>query len=154
MEHIHGAFKPKHFYIKTTTTTKTDRQSYNELKAWEWIITVHGQHRQMKALISMCFWQHKHTQVSQPHCLPLYFWSRIDDVIKWKYFPRYWFFVREIHWSPVNSPHKGQWRRALLFSLICAWINGWVNNREAGNLRRHRVHCDVIAMNRLLAQFK
>ena len=32
--------------------------------------------------------------------------------------------------SPVNSPHKGQWRGALMFSLICAWINGWVNNRE------------------------
>ena len=38
--------------------------------------------------------------------------------------------------SPVNSPHKGQWRRALMFSLICAWINGWVNNGEAGYLRR------------------
>ena len=34
--------------------------------------------------------------------------------------------------SPVNSPHKGQWRGALMLSLICTWINGWVNNREAG----------------------
>ena len=33
-----------------------------------------------------------------------------DDVIKWKHFPRYWPFVRGIHRSPVNSPHKGQWR--------------------------------------------
>ena len=32
----------------------------------------------------------------------------------------------------------------LVFSLICAWINGWVNTREAGDLRRHRAHCDVI----------
>ena len=31
-----------------------------------------------------------------------------DDVIKWKHFPRYWPFVRRIHRSPVNSPHKGQ----------------------------------------------
>ena len=46
--------------------------------------------------------------------------------------------------SPVNSPHKGQWRRALMYSLICAWINGWVNNREAGDLRRNRAHYDVI----------
>ena len=53
---------------------------------------------------------------------------------------------RWIHWSPMNSPHKDQWRRALVFSLICAWINGWVNNREAGDLRRHRVHYDVIVM--------
>ena len=38
-----------------------------------------------------------------------------DDVIKWKYFPRYWPFVRGIYRSPVNSPHKGQWRGALMF---------------------------------------
>ena len=40
----------------------------------------------------------------------------------------------------------GQWRGALMFSLICVWINGWVNNREAGDLRRHRGHCDVSVM--------
>ena len=43
-----------------------------------------------------------------------------------KHFQRYWPFVRGIHRSPVNSPHKGQWREALMFSLICAWINAWV----------------------------
>ena len=48
--------------------------------------------------------------------------------------------------SPVNSPHKGQWRGALMFSLICVWINGWVNNSEAGDLRHHRAHYDVIVM--------
>ena len=48
-----------------------------------------------------------------------------------------------IHRSPVNSPHKGQWRGASMFSLICAWINGWANNREAGDLRRLRAHYDV-----------
>ena len=69
-----------------------------------------------------------------------------DDVIKWKHFPRYWPFVRGIHRSPVNSPHKGQWRGALMFSLICVWINGWVNNREVGDLRRHRGHYDVNVM--------
>ena len=69
-----------------------------------------------------------------------------DDVIKWKHFPRYWPSVRGIHWSPVNSPHKGQWRGALMFSWICARINDWVNNREAGDLRRHQAHCDVIVM--------
>ena len=69
-----------------------------------------------------------------------------DDLIKWKHFPRYWPFVRGIHRSPVNSPHKGQWRGALMFTLICARINGWVNNREAGDLRRYRAHYDVIVM--------
>ena len=56
-----------------------------------------------------------------------------DDVIKWKHFPRYWPFVRGIHRSPVNSPHKGQWRGALMFSMIFAWINGWVINRGASD---------------------
>ena len=51
-----------------------------------------------------------------------------------------------IHQSPVNSPPKGQWREALMFSLICAWINGWENIRKAGDLRRHRCHYDVTVM--------
>ena len=69
-----------------------------------------------------------------------------DDVIKWKHFPRYRPFVRGIHRSPVNSPHKDQWHGALMFSLICVWINGWVNNREAGDYRRYHAHYDVIVM--------
>ena len=50
------------------------------------------------------------------------------------------------HRSPVNSSHKGQWRGAVMFSLICVWINGWLNNREAGDLRRYRAHYDVTVM--------
>ena len=69
-----------------------------------------------------------------------------DDVNKWKHFPRYWPFVRGIHRSPVNSPHKGQWRGALIFTLIWARINSWVNNCEAGDLRRNLAHYDVIVM--------
>ena len=69
-----------------------------------------------------------------------------DDVIKWKHFLCYWPFVRGIHRSPVNSTHNDQWRGALIISLICAWTNGWVNNREAGDLIRHGAHYDVIVM--------
>ena len=76
----------------------------------------------------------------------LYHHSIHHDVIKWKHFPRYWPFVRGIHRSPVNSLHKGQWRGALMFSMICPRINGWVNNREAGDLRRHRAHYNIIVM--------
>ena len=54
-----------------------------------------------------------------------------DDVIKWKHFPRYWPLVWGIHRSPINSPHKGQWRGALMFSLICAWIRSG-NNPDRG----------------------
>ena len=72
-----------------------------------------------------------------------------DDVIKWKHFPCYWTFVRGIHLSPVNSHHRGQWRGALMFSLVCAWIIRWVNNPNAGDLRRHDAHCDITVMNDL-----
>ena len=47
-----------------------------------------------------------------------------------------------------NSPVPGEFpaqRPALMFSLICVW-NGWVNNREAGDLRRYCAHYDVTVM--------
>ena len=69
-----------------------------------------------------------------------------DDVLKWKHFPRYWSFVRGIHRSPVNSPHKGQWHGALMFSVICVWIYDWINNREAVDLGCYRAHYDVTVM--------
>ena len=58
-----------------------------------------------------------------------------DDVIKWKHFPRHWSFTRGIHLSLVYSPHKGQWRGALMFSLICAWTNGWAVHSNYCSLR-------------------
>ena len=64
----------------------------------------------------------------------------------WKHFLHYWPFEWGIHGSLVNSPHKGQWRGALIYSLICAWINR-INNREAGDLRRHHAHYDITVMN-------
>ena len=66
-----------------------------------------------------------------------------DDVTKWNHFPRYWPFVRGIHRSPVDSPHKGQWHRALMFSLTCILTNGWANNRDTSGVRRHRAHYDL-----------
>ena len=44
------------------------------------------------------------------------------------------------------SRTNGQWRGALMFSLIYVWINDWANNREAGDLRRQHGHYDVIVM--------
>ena len=58
-----------------------------------------------------------------------------DNVMKWKHLLA---LVRVIHWSPVDSPHKGQWRGALEFSLICAWTNGCSDNRDAVDFRRPR----------------
>ena len=87
-------------------------------------------------VVKQLCWGHLDSQLLLSH----------DDVIKWKHFPRYWPCVRGIHRSPVNFPHKGQWRGASMFSLIFAWTNNWANNGDAGDLRRHRAHHDVIVM--------
>ena len=104
--------------------------------------------------IVICLWQHNlmfHVWGQKicfdqtwwmPWCQICHSWWHHDDVIKWKHFLWYWPFVQGIH----RSPHKVQWRAALMFSLICAWINGWVNNHEAGDLRHHRAHYDVTVM--------
>ena len=53
--------------------------------------------------------------------------------------------------SPVTGevPSQGPVTRRLMFSLICAWRNGWANHRVAGDLRRHRAHYDFTATFRL-----
>ena len=63
-----------------------------------------------------------------------------DDIIKRDHFHR------SPDRSPVNSTHKGKWRGCLMFSFVCTWINGWVNDRGAGDLRRYHAHYDVIVM--------
>ena len=63
-------------------------------------------------------------------------WYGHDDVMKWKHFPRYWPFVWGIHRSP----------ELWCFLWAAPWINCWVNNRVAGDLKRHRAHYDVIVM--------
>ena len=67
-----------------------------------------------------------------------------DDVIKWKHFPRYWPCVRGIITGEFLSQRPVT--RSFDFSLIYAWINGWVDNREAGDLRCHHAHYDVIVI--------
>ena len=47
-------------------------------------------------------------------------------------------------WIPITKARDAE--LALMFSLICAWINGWLNNRGAGILRLHSAHYDVIVM--------
>ena len=69
-----------------------------------------------------------------------------DDVVKWEHFPHYRPFVQGIHQSQVDSPHKGQWCRALIFSLIYAWTNGCANNGAAGDLRCHHAHFEFTVM--------
>ena len=78
------------------------------------------------------------------HSIQYIYLSYHDDVIKWKHFPRYWSFVRGLHRSVVNSPHRYQWSGALTFSLICAlnkrlskqWW-GWWFETPSRSLVRH-----------------
>ena len=72
--------------------------------------------------------------------------STHHDVIEWKHSLCYWPFAWGICQLPVNSTHKGQWCRALTFPLNWAWINGWVNNREAGGLGRYLILYEVTVM--------
>ena len=65
-------------------------------------------------------------------CLIPYGSPQNSDILWWRHqmetFSALLTFLRGIHRSAVNSPHKGQWRGALMFSLICAWINGWLSS--------------------------
>ena len=95
-------------------------------------------------------WWHKDPSIYQTWCSTSSFQmyqlsNQHDDVIKWKHFPRYWPFVRGIHRSPVNSPTKAS-DVELMFSLICTCINGWINNGDAGDLRRHHAHYQATVM--------
>ena len=50
--------------------------------------------------------------------------------------------------SPVTSefPSQRPVTRSFDVSLICAWTDDWVNNRNASDLRRHRAHYGVTVM--------
>ena len=95
--------------------------------------------------------------VGQPFPLLSYFCGCVCDVvhglyhhhnaIEWKHFPRYWPFVRGIHRSPVNSSHtKDSDAELRCFLGSVPWTNIWANNGDAGDLRRHHTHYDVIVM--------
>ena len=110
------------------------------------LVVVPPSHRQVQVLHCWHILADRNSEFHVTHIgLQFYIFSH-DDVIKWKQFPLHWPFVRGIHWSPVDSPHKGQWSGALMFSFICAWTNGWGNNCDTGDLRSHHAHYDVTVM--------
>ena len=78
-------------------------------------------------------------------CLSIFLWHRMET------YSALLVLCVGIHRSPVNSPHKGQWRGALMSSLICAWQNVWINYRDVGDRRRHRVCYDVTVMSALFS---
>ena len=88
-----------------------------------WIIILVSIHHDLSGL---CHWHFGHPCLPMPIQEPRRTWWCHET----ESFPHYLPFVRGIHRSPVNSPHKGQWRGVSMFLLICTWINGWVNNYD------------------------
>ena len=142
--------------VKWNGSLSVNEQEVYHMKQWKTCMTCFFQNAilyiawqsQVQDIdVTMHSWRTLQTSLSWivMQCFLWVLWRRMvllhDDIIKWKQFPRYWPFVRGIH--RVNSPHKGQWRGALMFSLICARKYGWVNNREAGDLWHHGAHYDV-----------
>ena len=142
----------------TKTKTKTKAKTKNKNKRTDWTIC-HGPpvsdlHTKLR-IISRCV---SSLATDSPYGAGGHSWTTCllcgGPISRWRHqmetlsalLP----FVRGIHRSPVNSPHKGQWRGALMFSLICTRINSWVNNNATGDLRRHHAHYDVIVMFRFI----
>ena len=67
-----------------------------------------------------------------------------DDIIKWRHSLRYGPFVWEFTGHRWITRTKAS--DAELWFWSAPWISGWVNNREAGDLRRHHAYYDVIVM--------
>ena len=121
---------PKHY------KTGPDHKSFDHLMTWWHILSV-------KIVIVAMNWLRKCSH---------------GDVIKWKHYPHYWPFMRGIHWSHVNSPHKDQWRGVLTFSLICSfnkrlskqWCGWWLETP----LRPLWSCCNVVVTNTKLLCLK
>ena len=113
-------------------------QFWSSISFWSPLLYFRGNNYPMDTLYLLLFccvqYRALHLVITDPTKLSVH-----HDVIKWKHFSRYWLFMRGIHRSSVHSPHKGQWRGSLI-SLIWAWTNGWANNRDVGDLKRHRAH--------------
>ena len=123
------------------------------IKDWadKWLVSFCHQRREVTLITPKIIGTHHFSYISEIHEVDAHKHFTItlriyDDDIKWKHFPRYWPFVRGIHWSSVVSPHNGQWRRALMFHVVCAWEYVWANNRDPHDLRRHNAHYHVTVM--------
>ena len=68
------------------------------------------------------------------------------NILPWHWSPLcYWPFVRGIHWSSKDFPHKRLAAQALIFSLMLAWTNCWTNIPVPGYFTRYDTHVKVFA---------
>ena len=69
-----------------------------------------------------------------------------DHVVNWRYFPRYWPFVRGFTGHQWIPPSKASDEELWCVLSSAPEKNGWLNNGEAGDLTHHRAHSDVTVM--------
>ena len=67
-------------------------------------------------------------------------WTSGKSVRNWSETPK----IRRLPFYKINNMHVHHW--VLMFPLICVLTDGWANNRDAVDLRRHRAHYDVTVM--------
>ena len=101
-----------------------------------WIPRTNGQLRENVSI----WWRH-HVYWRHVLCQVYLIYEELNCLVN-----DYSSFIQIKFWSQVNSPHKGQWRGTLMFSLICIWTNGWVNNLDVGDLGRHSAHYGATLM--------
>ena len=131
------------YYIRTmasyyliTRISPTQKKEAWKLPKFEWLITAGTSLKSCAAIGKKAYdsiTSHKKEK-------------NYDDVIQWKHFPRYWQFCGEFtgpRWIPRTKASDAE-RWCFLWSA--PWINDWANNRESGDLRRHRANYDVIVM--------
>ena len=82
--------------------------------------------------------------------LPPWWWEDVMNMTWWRHQMKT--FSALLALCAGNAPVTGEFpeqrpvTRFLCFLWFAHWINGLINNREAGDLRRHRPHYDVILM--------
>ena len=101
----------QHFFLIRSSSHWPERKKYIEIFSFPRTVKTYSvSYKILIPIISMTGTHGRDTR--QANCVSIVLH---DDVIKWKHFPRYWPFVREIHRGPGSFPHKGHWRRALMF---------------------------------------
>ena len=138
------------------TNLKIGQPKISSMGVWSWKELLHVLHfvlrKKIMLIFSLSFLDTGIFQVSDnlPDGRQDYFYP--TSSISWPLMTWTWWHHQMETFSALlatcagNFLHKGQWREALVFSLICTWINGWVNNGEAGDLRHHGTHYDVTVM--------
>ena len=125
------------------TTTLIGRGNYQQLKADKPF--EHMRHRATQGLI---FTQSETAEIRLTFCIEITNPGMHIHTSDWIH--GYSELSAQTWWrvtGPLCGEFTGYSHRALMFSLICAWINSWVNNRETGDLRCHCIHYDVTVMN-------